>query len=54
MTGGTEGFTRLKGASNLIGCTSEVLGDFVAGGLLGLRSKLLLDLLAEIFAPVIC
>ena len=42
----------LDGTSNLVGSTAEILGKDCSGGLLRLRGDLLLDLLAETFAPV--
>ena len=44
--------TWLDGGSNLITSTSEVLADDFGGRLLGLRSELLLGLLAETLASI--
>lgn len=44
----------LEGASNLVGCTADILGEDLSGGLLRLRGDLLPDLLTEAFAPILC
>lgn len=46
--------TWLESACNLVGSTADVLGGGLPRGLLGLRGNLLLDLLTETFAPVLC
>jgi hypothetical protein len=54
MLGDLIDLTWLEGTSNLIGSTSDILGEDLSGGLLRLGGNLLTDLFAEAFAPVLC
>ncbi len=44
----------LERTRDLVGCTTDILGEDLSGGLLGLRGDLLFDLLTETFAPIFC
>jgi hypothetical protein len=54
MLGDLIDLTWLEGTSNLVGSTSDILGEDLSGGLLRLRGDLLTDLFAETFAPAVC
>jgi hypothetical protein len=54
MLGDLIDLTWLEGTSNLVGSTSDILGEDLSGGLLRLRGDLLTGLFAEAFAPVVC